>query len=468
MADFAKKLTVSFGAFSCTLSGFDDPFPVMRQVVDYFQQLATSDPSFGAHPERPDTDALKALAEETSGLRVDAEIVEDEVILRSAEDTPDSSIPVVAKTLDEPNFPMFEDMPEPHDEPIEPEEVVQGDVDQPLPQLSLDDLDEKVFENLDPDELYENVEENASEESADSNLGETNDPLTVWTTEFEEEEPIEAAEMAAQPEEGSTETEQDQTKPTYEDHVEAEQRALEKILEATRNSAATEPTEAVFEQVSPALEEEAPKANPAISSKETTEQPLVLGFGDKDAENLPSVSINEEFWGQSQPSQTELLESMGVQDEYTEEFSWDEEEVTEAESEPAEAAPLLLSLSNKVSPEPVVEESEIAPSPAIDMQKDDPRTDLRRFAASAGAVSMTELLEASAAYATLVNGRPSFSRMEVLDLLDNFSDDEGFSQEARIKTFGSLLRGGRIQPVENGEYEMSDDALSEYEERRAG
>jgi len=82
---------------------------------------------------------------------------------------------------------------------------------------------------------------------------------------------------------------------------------------------------------------------------------------------------------------------------------------------------------------------------------------------------LTELLEASAAFSTLVNGRPSFSRGEVLDLLDEFSEDDGFSQEARIKTFGSLLRGGRIQRVENGKYEMTHDALSHYQSaRKAG
>jgi len=86
MADFAKKLTVSFGAFSCTLSGFDDPFPVMSQVVDYFQKLSKSDPSFGAHPERPDTEALRVLAEKTSGLAVGAEMKGDEVVLSSVPD----------------------------------------------------------------------------------------------------------------------------------------------------------------------------------------------------------------------------------------------------------------------------------------------------------------------------------------------------------------------------------------------
>ena len=63
MSEAVKKLTVSYGAFSCTLEGFDEPFPVMKMVVDYFQSLAERDPSFGAHPERPDADYLRNLAQ---------------------------------------------------------------------------------------------------------------------------------------------------------------------------------------------------------------------------------------------------------------------------------------------------------------------------------------------------------------------------------------------------------------------
>lgn len=92
MSETSKKLTVSFGAFSCTLAGFDDPFPIMKQVVDYFQQLAASDPAFGAHPERPSTDALKAIAEARAGIPVEAEMNGDEVVLRQAEPMRDQEL----------------------------------------------------------------------------------------------------------------------------------------------------------------------------------------------------------------------------------------------------------------------------------------------------------------------------------------------------------------------------------------
>ncbi len=43
MSDTAKKMTVSYGAFSCTLEGFDDPLAAMRLVTEYFSDLAGRD-----------------------------------------------------------------------------------------------------------------------------------------------------------------------------------------------------------------------------------------------------------------------------------------------------------------------------------------------------------------------------------------------------------------------------------------
>ena len=98
---------------------------------------------------------------------------------------------------------------------------------------------------------------------------------------------------------------------------------------------------------------------------------------------------------------------------------------------------------------------------------DDARpADLRQFATQVGAASVTDLIEASAAYVTLISGRPSFSRREVLGMLDELADDRPLTQETRIKSFGSLLRGGRFVRSDNGEFAMTNDALSQYEERR--
>ncbi len=558
MADFAKKLTVSFGAFSCTLSGFDDPFPVMSQVVDYFQKLSKTDPSFGAHPERPDTEALRALAEKTSGLSVGAELHGDEVVLSSVPDEvepefvkpevavapiapveeplnlgaqqvvePADPAPFVeekaptaqapAEDIDQIVSQAFEDCQETEElEAPAPEALPQETEEAPSPlpliadespaidpapeegdayaHLQLDDLDDEMLANLNAEELYEtiapiesiapntaeiepqntyvseavtfdDVEDFDAEDllvdtpedaMATVEQSEAVDPVPVWAAELISDEPIETVtensvtpRAEIQPE---TATEEDHL--SYDEHIEAEQNALARILAASQDTPETAHVEKEAE----------------TDADAATARSLVLGFGAAASLDATHAVETSTIDARTPTPASDALAAMGVYAEEDDDFTWDTQESAMPAETPS-AAPLLLTPTQQIAP---IEDSpktiqEPTPSPAINMNQPDPRAELRRFANAAGAVSLTDLLEASAAYSTLVNGRPSFSRGEVLDLLDEFSGEEGFSQEARIKTFGSLLRGGRINRVNNGQYEMSGDALSEYAQaRKAG
>ncbi|CUH40300.1 hypothetical protein JSE7799_03032 [Jannaschia seosinensis] len=82
MAPDNKILTVAYGTFSCTLEGFDDPFSAMKDIAEYFRDLAAEDRFFGAEPPTPDVETLRNIAASRAQHAIEVHPDDDGVRLR--------------------------------------------------------------------------------------------------------------------------------------------------------------------------------------------------------------------------------------------------------------------------------------------------------------------------------------------------------------------------------------------------
>ncbi len=569
----SKKLTVSFGAFACTLEGFDDPFPVMRQVVDYFQALASADPSFGAHPERPDTDYLKTLAQESAGGTVEAELSEDGMILRQSagaeiaptldavEDAPTQIDPdtLMQSALAEARFedvdtlleqsvkePQFEDVREDegfeadihledhkHDQTAPVEDDVAGaslpDWAQDLIEDAIEHGEEAELATTDPiaqeEEALERVLR-ATEERAQTppQLDRANPLAQLRAEENAQSEDIVAAfeestqseDIAAAFEEG---TQSENIAAAFEENTQSED-----IAAAFEESAQSEDIAAAFEvddfdqllsqemaqlddpiaeptPVAEALAETTPQ-EAAPTSQDVHEMFRALADTPEEPQKAPISAaeiLRQEVERQEAEQQAQLQQqeapkpktarvltaaastkANGKPMRLTFDGTEGESNLSQADqklgrnvarqqpaTEPAAEAPLVLTKAQVIEPRAAAPETPaliLVPEDAASLEADvNLGRDLNTFAASVGADTLPELLEASAAYVTLVSGRSTFSRRDIMTLLDEMCEPDEFTQEARIKSFGRLLRGGSILRTEDGHFAISDRALNSYE-----
>ncbi len=90
MVNPEKILSVSFGHFSCTLQGFDDPLATMRAVVDHFRDVVAQDGAFGDAEPAPGDLLLERVVEHEAGEDVAVDLADGTIMLRR-HNTPDEA-----------------------------------------------------------------------------------------------------------------------------------------------------------------------------------------------------------------------------------------------------------------------------------------------------------------------------------------------------------------------------------------
>lgn len=143
---------------------------------------------------------------------------------------------------------------------------------------------------------------------------------------------------------------------------------------------------------------------------------------------------------------------------------------TERPADQGRPAPLKLVAEQRVDSSaaaPVPRRVKLSDFEDDSLQDDDVDSGFATYAENVGATDLSELLEAAAAYMSFVERREQFSRPQLMTKVRQAELTES-SREDRLRTFGQLLREGKIEKTRGGRFTASERISFKPDARAAG
>ncbi|NVO54819.1 hypothetical protein HW561_03335 [Rhodobacteraceae bacterium B1Z28] len=512
-----KVLTVSYGTFSCTLEGFDDSFETMKAIAEYFRDLAADDRYFGSEPPQPDAEMLTRIAQRDASQQVEARQSETGLLLRATETTPAPAptapqepaeraaelnvveAPAPEQTRQAETRPVFAEAEPVAVAPAPPADSIAAKLQRIRAVVSHSNDTPGTYSEDDDSALLDNVSAPVDAVSAAFEAG------ALSIDDLAPEEPTEALQPDAMDEpkpaqvpviEGELEEEVQPAGVLFSDldeatEADAEEDGIINILSDEDPVDQLEETNAEDMQDEPAqgvltAEDEANLLN-EISKIETdmsdrASQKLTdEADPDQDVSRLmdmagahmadPTTSDTRETYSHLRTAvvatEAERQDKDGA-DQASEDQDYrgdlasvvsprrPEIQVTSMRPESDSSAPLKLVAEQRIDDQHE-ETGPVMPRRVTTPQDENTSEEggFAQFAQDQGAQSLPDLLEAAAAYLSFIEGQEQFSRPQLMNKVRSLKQDE-FNREESLRSFGQLLRDGKIEKAGGGRFAASN------------
>ncbi|MGI1662734.1 hypothetical protein ACRDNQ_10885 [Palleronia sp. KMU-117] len=121
-----------------------------------------------------------------------------------------------------------------------------------------------------------------------------------------------------------------------------------------------------------------------------------------------------------------------------------------------------------IRPRRIMHDEDGEGAPEVESSSYEDAARFAEFAEKMGAKDLTDLLEAAAAYAAYVENRPHFSRPQLMKRVARYEASGEFTREAGLRSFGQLLRQGKIRKLKRGQFTVAESTRFNPEARIAG